>query len=132
MFVISVELLAGWYVATAFNNRTRAEWPPHPARLFSALVAAWGEGEVSSERGQRERAALQWVERLPAPIVLADEVTGELDSANAELLLDLLAEVHRDEGMTLVLATHDPAVSARANRVVELRDGRVVGDRRLR
>ena len=82
--------------------------------------------------GEQQRAALAAVMATRAPIVLADEVTGELDSANAELLLDLLAEVHRDEGMTLVLATHDPAVSARANRVVELRDGRVVGDRRLR
>ena len=82
--------------------------------------------------GEQQRAALAAVMATRAPIVLADEVTGELDSTNAGLLLDLLEEVHRDEGMTLVLATHDPAVSARANRVVELRDGRVVGDRRLR
>ncbi len=82
--------------------------------------------------GEQQRAALAAVLVTEAPVVLADEVTGELDSANADLLLDLLAEVHRREGMTLVLATHDPAVAARADRLVELRDGRVVGDRRLR
>jgi putative ABC transport system ATP-binding protein len=82
--------------------------------------------------GEQQRAALAAVLVTRAPVVLADEVTGELDSANAGLLLDLLAEIHRDEGMTLVLATHDPAVAARADRLVELRDGRVVGDRRLR
>ena len=67
-----------------------------------------------------------------APIVLADEITGELDSMNSERLIDLLAETHRDEGMTLVMATHDPDVAGRADRLIELRDGRVVGDRRLR
>lgn len=82
--------------------------------------------------GEQQRAAVAAVIATRAPIVLADEITGELDSANAALLLDLLAAVHHDERMTLVLATHDPAVSARANRVVELRDGRVVSDRTLR
>jgi len=82
--------------------------------------------------GEQQRAALAAVLVTKAPVVLADEVTGELDSANAGLLLDLLAEIHRREGMTLVLATHDPLVAARADRLVELRDGRVVGDRRLR
>lgn len=82
--------------------------------------------------GEQQRAALATILVTGAPVVLADEVTGELDSANAELLLDLLAEIHRREGMTLVLATHDPSVAARADRLVELRDGRVVGDRRLR
>jgi len=82
--------------------------------------------------GEQQRAALAAVLVTQAPIVLADEVTGELDSANSELLLGLLAEVHRDQGMTLVVATHDPGVAARADRLVELRDGRVVADRRLR
>lgn len=82
--------------------------------------------------GEQQRAALASVLVTRAPIVLADEVTGELDSANADLLLDLLTELHRREGMTLVMATHDPSVAARAHRLVELRDGRVVDDRRLR
>jgi putative ABC transport system ATP-binding protein len=82
--------------------------------------------------GEQQRAALATIVATRTPIVLADEVTGELDSASAELLLDLLAEIHAAEGVTLVLATHDPDVAARAERVVELRDGRVAGDRRTR
>ena len=82
--------------------------------------------------GEQQRAALAAVLVTKAPIVLADEITGELDSVNAELLLDLLVEIHHAEGMTLVLATHDPDVAGRADRLVELRDGRVVGDRKLR
>lgn len=82
--------------------------------------------------GEQQRAALAAVLATGAPVVLADEVTGELDSASAGLLLDLLSEVHGGGGMTLVLATHDPGVAGRADRTVELRDGRVAGDRRTR
>ena len=79
--------------------------------------------------GEQQRAALAVVLATHARIVLADEITGELDSESAELLLDLLTEVHARDAMTLVLATHDPHVAARADRTVELRDGRVVADR---
>ena len=81
--------------------------------------------------GEQQRAALATVLASRAPIVLADEITGELDSANAALLLDLLEEIHALEAVTLVLATHDPDVAQRADRVVQLRDGRVVSDGRL-
>jgi putative ABC transport system ATP-binding protein len=82
--------------------------------------------------GEQQRAAVAAVLVTRAPILLADEITAELDSATATLLLDLLCAVHRLEGMTLVLATHDPAVAARADRVIELRDGRVATDGRIR
>ncbi len=82
--------------------------------------------------GEQQRAALAVVLGTRPPVILADEVTGELDSVNADLLVGLLEEVHRAEGVTIVLATHDPRVASRADRVVELRDGRVVADRRLR
>ncbi len=79
--------------------------------------------------GEQQRAALAAVVISRPPIVLADEITGELDTANATILLDLLEEIHIADGMTLVLATHDPEVARRAGRIIELRDGRVVGER---
>lgn len=82
--------------------------------------------------GEQQRAAVACVLASLPPILLADEVTGELDSATGALLLDLLAEIQLVEGMTVVLATHDPGVAERADRVVELRDGRVVDDGRSR
>jgi putative ABC transport system ATP-binding protein len=82
--------------------------------------------------GEQQRAALAAIVATGAPLLLADEVTGELDSANAGLLLDLLTGIHAAEGMTLLLATHDPDVAGRADRVVELRDGRVASDRSAR
>jgi putative ABC transport system ATP-binding protein len=96
------------------------------------LEGRGGHRPTQLSGGEQQRAALATVLAARAPIVLADEITGELDSTNTALLLDLLTEIHADEGVTLVLATHDPDVADRADRVVQLRDGRVVGDRRLR
>lgn len=68
---IEIELLSGRYCATRFNDRTRAEWPPHPARLFSAAVALWAAGEP---RSAQEEGVLRWLERQPAPeIACSDE-----------------------------------------------------------
>ena len=99
------------------------------ARVGLAERAAHRPAQLSG--GEQQRAALATVLVTRAPIVLADEISGELDSVNADLLLELLAEVHTADRMTLVLATHDPTVARRADRIVELRDGRVVSDRRL-
>lgn len=66
MLAIQVRLLAGRYVATQFNDRDRAEWPPHPARLFAAAVAAWAD---TDEPDLDERAALHWWESLGPPLI---------------------------------------------------------------
>jgi CRISPR-associated protein Csb2 len=60
---LTVELLSGRYDAAEVDDRERSEWPPHPARLFCALVAA--------ARTDADRAALQWLETQPAPLVVA-------------------------------------------------------------
>jgi CRISPR-associated protein Csb2 len=64
MLAVALDLLTGRYGATEYNDRGRAEWPPHPARLFSALVAAWADAE---QPDPAERAALLWLEGLGAP-----------------------------------------------------------------
>jgi putative ABC transport system ATP-binding protein len=78
--------------------------------------------------GEQQRAAVATVLATRPSILLADEITGELDSTNASRVLDLLDAARSDNELTLVLATHDPDVARRADRVIELRDGRVVGD----
>lgn len=70
MLAIEVALLTGRYVATSFDDRGQAEWPPHPARLFSALVAAFFEGLDPSED---ERGALLWLEQQGAPEIAAPD-----------------------------------------------------------
>lgn len=64
MLAIEVELLGGRYAATAHNDRSRAEWPPHPARFYSALVAALHDHDPVDPS---ERAALLWLEQQAAP-----------------------------------------------------------------
>lgn len=70
MFAIGLELLTGRYVATAYNDRSVAEWPPHPARFFSALVATWQDADPASGDGEIEVMALRFLERLAAPVIL--------------------------------------------------------------
>lgn len=72
MFAIEVNCLTGRYVATAYNDRRQSEWPPHPARLFSALVAALHE---PAEPDPGERQALEWLEAQPPPAIAASSAT---------------------------------------------------------
>jgi putative ABC transport system ATP-binding protein len=83
---------------------------------------------VQLSGGEQQRVALARAFMLEPPIVLADEPTGNLDSHNGEHVLDLLLERHRESSTTLVMVTHDPLVSARAERRIVLRDGLVIED----
>ena len=71
-FGIEVNFLTGRFVATCHNDRRQHEWPPHPARLFSALVAAWADAD---EPDQSERAAMEWLEAQPPPAIAASGAT---------------------------------------------------------
>lgn len=76
--------------------------------------------------GEQQRVALARAAAPRPDIVLADEPTGNLDSANGGAIVDLLFDLRARHGATLVLVTHDPALAARCDRVVTLRDGRIV------
>lgn len=71
MFAILVELLTGRYAAMAYNDRDAAEWPPHPGRLFSALVAVRADHADDDPLGQAELEALRWLETQVPPEILA-------------------------------------------------------------
>jgi ABC-type lipoprotein export system ATPase subunit len=85
-------------------------------------------GQLSG--GEQQRGALACVLAAKPRVLLADEITGELDSENARLVLDLLAGMNEIDSMTVVLVTHDSGVASSAKRLVELQDGRVVRDER--
>ena len=76
--------------------------------------------------GEQQRVALARALANDPPIVLADEPTGNLDSANGRHIMDLLKQIHRSRGTTLILVTHDAELAALADRQITLRDGRVV------
>jgi putative ABC transport system ATP-binding protein len=76
--------------------------------------------------GEQQRVAIARAVALSPPLLLADEPTGNLDSATGGAIVDLLLALNRERGSTLLLVTHDAMLAARAARSVALRDGRVV------
>ena len=83
---------------------------------------------VQLSGGEQQRVALARAFVVRPPILLADEPTGNLDTTNGRMVLELLITLNRREGTTLVLVTHDQQVSEQADRRITLRDGRVVED----
>ena len=104
------------------------------AARAAALLAEVGLAErahhypVQLSGGEQQRVAVaRAMARRPA-LLLADEPTGNLDSATGKQIIELLVGMNRRLGATLVLVTHDTALAAHADRVVTLRDGRIVSD----
>jgi putative ABC transport system ATP-binding protein len=83
---------------------------------------------VQLSGGEQQRVALARAFILRPPIVLADEPTGNLDTVNGAHVLELLLNLNRTEGTTLVLVTHDPVLASYADRRITLRDGLILSD----
>jgi putative ABC transport system ATP-binding protein len=83
---------------------------------------------VQLSGGEQQRVALARAFMVRPPVLLADEPTGNLDTANGRLVLELLVSLNRREGTTLVLVTHDQELAANADRRITLRDGLIVSD----
>jgi len=99
------------------------------------LIERLGLSEHSSKLpdqlsgGQRQRVGIARALAHGPRLILGDEPTGELDSETSASVLDLILEAQKITGATLVVVTHDADVAARLDRIVTLRDGRVVSDR---
>jgi putative ABC transport system ATP-binding protein len=83
---------------------------------------------VQLSGGEQQRVALARAFITQPPLLMADEPTGNLDSANGKHILDLLLRLNREQGTTLVLVTHDPQLAAYADRIITLRDGKILTD----
>jgi putative ABC transport system ATP-binding protein len=100
-------------------------------RLLLSLVGLAGAAaqrpyELSG--GQQQRVAIARALANHPPLLLADEPTGQLDSQTGRMIMELIQALVRSEGITALVATHDPALLAVADRVLELRDGELVVD----
>jgi ABC-type lipoprotein export system ATPase subunit len=108
---------------------------PGPANVHRARALALLERLGLTDRlqhfpatlsgGERQRAAIARALINNPDLLLADEPTGCLDSANAAQVLDLISDIRRERGLTVVMVTHDAGVSAHADRLVPMRDGKV-------
>jgi len=81
--------------------------------------------------GQQQRVAIARALALDPTFILADEPTGNLDSKSADEIANLLHSIAEDFGKTIIMVTHDPRISAFANRIVHLKDGSVMNDNRI-
>ncbi|KQT02921.1 MULTISPECIES: MacB family efflux pump subunit [Bradyrhizobium] len=121
----NVEIPAVYAGVNARERRIRA----------NALLERLGVGARGGHRpnqlsgGQQQRVSIARALINGAEVILADEPTGALDRRSGEEVLKILKELHR-EGRTIIIVTHDADVAARAERIIELRDGRIVSDRR--
>ena len=110
----------------------RTSWNKHDRgrELLTAVGLAGRERSLPSRMsgGEQQRVAIARALINNPALLLADEPTGNLDSQNAADILDLLASLRREHKMTIVLASHDPQIAARSERLIRLRDGAVTDD----
>jgi putative ABC transport system ATP-binding protein len=109
---------------TGFNKKVRG------GELLAAVGLAGREQSMPSRMsgGEQQRVAIARALINSPSLLLADEPTGNLDSQNAADVITLIAGLRQQYQMTIVLASHDPQIAARSDRVVRLRDGAVVDD----
>jgi putative ABC transport system ATP-binding protein len=76
--------------------------------------------------GERQRVAIARALAVSPKLLIADEPTGNLDTKNSQDIFDLFKKLNKEDGLTIILATHNPALGSQADRIVNLRDGKMV------
>jgi len=114
------------------RGRPDAEMRERAGELLGkvGLGAFLGRRPGKLSGGQQQRVAVARALAMGPPLVLADEPTGNLDTASADEVFGLLREFNRDFGVTFLVVTHDPRLARRCERVLELVDGRLVGEKK--
>ncbi len=108
-------------------------WPDRRGRAERALQLV-NLGDRMDHRptelsgGQQQRVGIARALVKEPSVLLADEPTGNLDTANTSEILSIISNLNRENGITVIVVTHEPDVAARADRVITLSDGRVISD----
>ena len=120
-------------IAPVLPYRTRWDKRDRARQLLAAVGLAGRERSLPARMsgGEQQRIAIARALINTPALLLADEPTGNLDSSNATEILDLLARLRAEHHMTILLASHDPQIAARSERLIRLRDGAVIDDIQL-
>ena len=113
-----------------FGRGPRGDAARRAADLLSTIGLAerLGHKPTQLSGGEQQRVAIARALANDPAVILADEPTGNLDSASGERIMQQLLDLRTSLGKTVVLVTHDPAIAGRADRIIRLRDGLVVAD----
>jgi putative ABC transport system ATP-binding protein len=109
-------------VASGVSRKTRKERVEELLEIVGLTDRARHKPEELSG-GEQQRIALAAALANDAPVLLADEPTGELDTVNAKIVVDYLVKVNRELGKTIIMVTHDPSVARVAHRILRIEDG---------
>ena len=111
-----------------YASMPKAKRTPRAKELLKMVEMDERMGHLPNELsgGQKQRVAIARAMANDPSIILADEPTGALDSATGRLVMDLFHRLHREQGKTIVLITHNPELAEETQRVVTIHDGRVV------
>ena len=112
------------------TNRSVAERKQRAMELLKAvgLETRLHHFPAKLSGGERQRVAIARSLANGASVLLADEPTGNLDSENAEMILNLIMGLRREQGLTLILVTHDAGIAQQAARIIEMKDGHIISD----
>ncbi len=111
-----------------YAGANRAKERAQAALAAVGLAARAGHRPGQLSGGEQQRVAIARALVKNPDLLLADEPTGNLDSRTAAALMELVWSIHKNAGLTIVLITHNPDIAAYAERIIRLRDGRIVAD----
>jgi len=117
-------------LSLAANRTPKAEIKAAVSRLLQEVNLADKADHFPSRLsgGQQQRVAIARALAMKPALILADEPTGNLDRSNGEIVLQLLSRLNKEEGITVVMVTHDQEAAKAADRIIRIRDGEVVRD----
>ncbi len=127
--VVQNVVMPGWFDGTRGGGRGVGATQKAKALLERVgLGSKFDSHPTRLSGGEKQRVAIARALFNDPEVLLADEPTGALDTKSGSLVMDIFAELNQSEQQTIIVVTHDPEVAARCDRIIRVRDGRIVGD----